>query len=85
MSDDDRSFIDKIEKTWTNWNGDEWSPDKALDHFALYDVPSRVDALEQLDREMDSADTSNLRAYSRLGRLRTDVNRLHQAMLKAGR
>ena len=83
MSDD--NFLTKIEKTWTNYKGDDWTPEKALDNMALYDVPSRVNSLEQLEDELAKADTSDLRSYAKLSRLASDANRLHQALLRSGR
>ena len=83
MSDND--FLKRIEKTYGDYRGEAWSPEKTIESFQLYDVPSRVAALEQLDEEMANADTSELRSYSKLGRLHADVNRVHQQLLKAGR
>ena len=55
---DEPDFLQKIESSWSNWHGtDEWSADKTVERFSLYDVPSRVDALDQLDAELSKAGT----------------------------
>jgi hypothetical protein len=51
----------------------------------LYGKTKRIEALEQIDAAVKSADTSNLREYTRLTRLQRDVELQHQLLIKNGR
>jgi hypothetical protein len=78
-------FLERVEKTHERWTGEEWSPEKTLNNFALYGKTKRIEALEQIDAAVKSADTSNLREYTRLTRLQRDVELQHQLLIKNGR
>lgn len=75
MSDD---FLEKVEKTYERWTGEEWSAEKTLDNFLLYGKTKRIQALEQLDEAVKTADTSNLRDYARLTRIQREAEARHQ-------
>jgi hypothetical protein len=76
---------------------DGWSPAKHGDFnhdeftavqqakFALNGPEARAKSLHDLDNAIGAEDGSSLRAKSDLVRLRQDLSRCHQALLKAGR
>jgi hypothetical protein len=84
MSDD---FIEKVEKTYQRWTGEEWSPDATVRNFALYGKAKRIEALEQIDGAVKATNPTGgaLREYARLTRLQRDVEELHQRLIKEGR
>jgi hypothetical protein len=84
MSDD---FIERVEKSHERWTGQEWSPEKTKESFALYGKASRITALEQLDAAITEvpATEGNLRRYAKLTGLQRDLEQMHQLLLKNGR
>jgi hypothetical protein len=83
MSDDD--FIERVSKNHERWTGREWTPEQTRKNFAAYGKAKRIEALEMIDVAVKDADTSNLREFVRLTRLRTDLERDHQDYIRNGR
>ena len=83
MSDDD--FIERVSKSHERWTGKEWSLETTRRNFAAYGKSKRIEALELIDTAVKEADTTNLRDFARLTRLRTDLERDHQDYVRNGR
>jgi hypothetical protein len=85
MSDD--HFIDKVHKSWERHTGEEWSPERARENFALYGKAKRIQALEQLDEALkqEPATAGNLRRYTQLTALQRDFEQIHQMQTKVDR
>jgi hypothetical protein len=84
MSDDD--FIERVEKSHERWTGEQWSPEKTLENFPLYGRAKRIAALEQSDQALrEEAERGSLPRYTRLARLHTDLENIHQKLVKVGR
>ncbi len=82
---DEPDFLTRVETISRNWTGEEWTPERALQEFPLYDWSYRAAVLDDFDRELASADTSDLRRYSQLTSVRQKMDNLHHALRKAGR
>jgi hypothetical protein len=84
MSDD---FIEKVEKSYERHTGQEWSPEKTRENFALYGKAKRIQAMEQLDDAIKETPATEgaLRTYTRLTGLQRDLERMHQMMIRNGR
>jgi hypothetical protein len=78
-------FLTRVETISRNWTGEEWKPERALEEFTLYDAGYRASVLDDFDRELASADTSDLRRYSKMTSMRQKMDNLHHALRKAGR
>ncbi|MHC2241127.1 hypothetical protein [Bradyrhizobium elkanii] len=67
MSDDDKSFVEKLEEHSELVTGNAASPDEIAKNFALYGLSKRVDIIKDfrksLDGEVDS-DAMSLRKYA---------------------
>jgi hypothetical protein len=85
MSDENPDFISRIESISRNYTGDEWTPQRALQDWPLYDPAYRSSVLVDFDAELARIDTSDLRKYSELTALRQRMDDMHHAMRKAGR
>ena len=84
MSDDD--FLKKVERSHNLWAPDEeWTPEKTVENFGLFGPGKRIEALEQIDQAIATADTSNLRKFARLTRLRTDLEETHRNLKRVNR
>jgi hypothetical protein len=78
-------FLEKVQKNFRRHTGSDWSPEVGLENFALYGRQKRVEALTMLDDAVREASTSSLREYSRLTRVQTDFEDLHERMIREGR
>ena len=58
---------------------------KDLGQFIALRRAKRIQALEQLDDAVKTADTSNLREYAKLTRIQREAEARHQLALKHGR
>jgi hypothetical protein len=85
MEDKQPDLIDGFERTSQNWTGESWTPEKSIEQFQLYGAAKRATILDQLDDALRTADTSNLRNYTRLTSLRRDLSNVHHAQRKVGR
>ncbi|OSJ16840.1 hypothetical protein BST63_10560 [Bradyrhizobium canariense] len=85
MSDDDRNFIDDARDISKNWSGEEITTDGMLQEFQLYGYEKRSGILDQVDKDYHKADTSDLRKYSEIVRLRRNMQQVHHTLRKAGR
>ena len=86
MSDENPDFLTKVETISRNWVGDEWSADRAVADFPLYEFADRARFLDDFDAELAKPDVaSNLRRYSELVGVRRRLDTMHHAMRKAGR
>jgi hypothetical protein len=89
MTDDTRSFEERVQSNFRNRTGEDWSPQKTVDTFALYGPEQRAQALDQLDFELSrtgvSSNPSAIKtAASRLA-LKRELQSLHQKMLAVKR
>jgi hypothetical protein len=82
---DDRDFLDRVNSSWQNWTGENRSPDDVIGEFHLYGGAKRAEALDLIDQEFAAADTSDLRKYSELVRMRREMKNIHHTLRKAGR
>lgn len=83
---DEPDFIERAESISKNWTGEAFSEERMIQEFHLYGHAKRAATLDQFDAELTSAsDPSSLRRYVRLNRLRTNLDRVHHALRKAGR
>jgi hypothetical protein len=72
-------FLAKVERSHDLWSPNEsWTPEKTVEHFQLFSPAKRVEALQQLDDAVRTADTSSLRKFAKLTRLRTDLENVHK-------
>jgi hypothetical protein len=78
-------FLDRVAKTQELWTGEEWQPEHTVDSFGLYGVGKRIEALEQIDQAIATADTSNIKRYTKLTSLRRDLANTHHALRKVNR
>ena len=86
MPDEPDDFLTKVETISKNWVGEEWTPDRAIADFPLYDFAYRASFLDDFDAELAKPEVaSNLRRYSELVGVRRRLDNLHHAMRKAGR
>jgi len=88
MTDDDRDFIERAESNTDKLYGKPTSVDQIADHFALYGLKKRADALENLDTELQGEIGSGahaLRRHARLIGLRQKMGDVHAALRKAKR
>ncbi len=84
---DDRDFLERIEDTWKNWHGEEWSPEKQRQYFLLHGPAKRAAALDQFDTELRNIEPTleNLRRISEMVELRQTMDDDHHRALKTGR
>ena len=86
MSDE---FLTRLDDDSRHLTGDHRPLERVVSDFSLYGATKRVEALRQLDDHMRSLDVAagenSLRDYARLTRLRREVDRTHQNLLKVGR
>jgi hypothetical protein len=85
MSDDNRDFLDRINSSSENWTGKPRTPDDVVGEFHLHGPQKRIEALEQLDAEFAAADTSDLRKFHDLARMRRQMKEIHHTLRKANR
>ncbi|MBR1005083.1 hypothetical protein ABIF65_003818 [Bradyrhizobium japonicum] len=85
MADDDRNFVDRARDVSKNWDGEEMTPDGMLQEFQLYGYAKRSTFLDQIDKDYQNADTSDLRKYHELVTLRRNMQQVHHTLRKAGR
>ncbi|MET4526530.1 hypothetical protein [Bradyrhizobium sp. JR18.2] len=85
MSDDDRNFVETARDISKNWDGEELTPDGMLQEFQLYGYAKRSGILDQIDKDYQKADTSDLRKYSEMAMLRRNMKQVHHTLRKAGR
>jgi hypothetical protein len=85
MPEDKRDLLDKMADSHKNWTGEEFNPDTVVERFQLFAPGKRIEALEQLDTELNSADTSNLKRYTKLTSLRRDLGNVHHNLRKVNR
>jgi rubrerythrin len=78
-------FLEKIEKSHERWTGKEWLREDTLRNFAVYGKAKRIESLDMIDAAVEAADTADLREYSRLTRLKADLEREHQLLVRNGR
>jgi hypothetical protein len=72
-------FLARVERSHDLWSPNEsWTPEKTVDNFALFSPAKRIEALQQIDEAVAKADTSSLRKFARLTRLRTDLENVHK-------
>ena len=89
MTDDPRSFEERMQSNFRNRTGEDWSPQKTVDSFALYGPQQRAEALDQIDFEISRTELGNnpseiKTAASRLA-LKRNLQSLHQKMLAVKR
>ena len=77
---DEPDLIDRTAQMWRNRIGEDVGPAELLQEFQLCGPGKRVEALDQLDEELRTADTSNLRKYVRLTKLRRDMDHMHHSL-----
>jgi hypothetical protein len=82
---DDRNILDVIDRSSQNWTGESRTPDDIIGDFHLYSHAKRATQLDQLDDAFAAADTSDLRKYSELCRMRRQLKGIHHTLRKAGR
>jgi hypothetical protein len=87
MADNKADFIDRMESTWKNWHGDEWSPEKATQNFQLYGPGKRAAALDQFDAELRDVEPTmeNMRRYTELAELRQNLDTVHHTLKQVNR
>jgi hypothetical protein len=85
MTDETPDFIDRVRSISRNWTGEEFTPERAVDQFQLYGADFRAGVLDDYDRELAAADTSDLRKYSQLTSLHSRLSQLHHNLRRAGR
>jgi hypothetical protein len=86
MPNEPDDFLSKVETISRNWVGSEWSPDRAVADFPLYEFADRARFLDDFDAELNKPDVaSNLRRYSELVGVRRRLDVMHHQMRKAGR
>jgi hypothetical protein len=81
----DESDFERITRNLPNHTGEAWSPEKVSQNFHLYSHDKRATTLDVIDDHMRSADTSDVRAYARLSKLRRDLVATHSTLRKANR
>jgi hypothetical protein len=82
---DDRDFLSRIASSSENWTGQARTPDDVVGDFHLFGQAKRIAALEQIDEEFAAADTSDLRKFHDLARMRRQMKEIHHTLRKAGR
>jgi hypothetical protein len=88
MAEDDRDFIERAESVTDKLYGEKASVDQIADHFALYGLKKRADALESMDAELRGeigSGSHNLHRYAQLRALRQKMANVHEALRKARR
>ena len=85
MSDENPDFIDRVRSISRNWTGEEFSSERTLSEFKLYNADFRASVLDDYDRELAAADTSDLRKYSQMTSFHSRLSQLHHQMRRAGR
>jgi hypothetical protein len=85
MSEDKRDFLDKMNDSARNWTGEELNPDHVVERFQLFSAGKRIEALEQLDTELNSMSTANLKRYTKLTSLKRDLSNVHHSLRKVDR
>lgn len=56
---DTRSFEERMQSAYRNRTGEDWTPQKTVDSFALYGPQHRAEALDQLDAEISRTEVNN--------------------------
>lgn len=91
MSDDKSDFIGRMENTWRNWRGEDWTPEKAVENFTLYGPARRAQALDEFDAELRddggpiSSNPNDLRRAAELRGLRSKLDEVHHNLRKVNR
>ena len=84
MTDGD-DFLARIESISRNHTGEAWSPEAVKEAWPLYGADERANTLVDFDAALTSVDTSDLRRYAQLTRLRQDLDVIHHTLRKVGR
>ena len=82
---DDRNFLERLQGISQNWTGESMSEDDVVNEFKLYSHSRRAQALDEIDSQFESADTSDLKKYSEFCDMRRRLKSTHHALRKAGR
>jgi hypothetical protein len=77
-------LLEQTEQMRSYW-GEAFTPETIVAEFPLYGFGKRVEALTQIDRELATMDTGNLRKVSDLDCLRRKMRDMHHALRKVGR
>jgi len=89
MTDDTRSFEERMQSSFRNRYGEEWNPQKTIDSFLLYGPQQRAEALDQLDAEISSTEVSNspqaIKTAAQRLALRRQLRSQHHAALAVKR
>jgi hypothetical protein len=82
---DTPDFLERADNISKNWTGEGIDHGQVVERFHLYSLEKRAEALDAFDSELRTADTSNLRRYSKLVALRRDMDHVHHNLRKVGR
>ena len=88
MAEDDRDFLERSDSVTEKFNGEPASIDQIADHFALYGLKKRAEALESLDAELRGeigSGSHSLRRHAQLMTLRKKMGSVHEALRRAKR
>lgn len=90
MANGDSDFTSRMESTWRNWRGEDWTPEKAVQNFQLYGPAKRAAALDQFDEELRNVteipnNPTELRKHVELFGLRRRLDEVHHAQIKVNR
>jgi hypothetical protein len=89
MSDENNEtggdFLEDANSISKNWTGEEITPEKMIDLFALYGHSRRAAYLDNLDKQMKTPNDSNLRKLSDLITLKGELSALHHRLRESGR
>ena len=88
MAEDDRDFLERSDSVTEKLNGEPASINEIADHFALYGLRKRAEALESIDAELRGeigSGSHSLRRHAELMTLRRKMGRVHEALRKAKR
>ncbi|XSC46797.1 hypothetical protein ACF1BQ_014595 [Bradyrhizobium sp. RDT10] len=89
MADDTRSFEERMQSGYRNRSGEDWTPQKTVDSFALYGPQQRAEALDQLDLEISRTEVSSnpqaIKTAAQRLALRRQLRSQHQEMLAVKR
>jgi hypothetical protein len=89
MTDDTRPFEERLQSSYRNRTGEDWTPQKTVDGFALYGPQQRAEALDQLDLEISRTEVDNnpsaMKTAAQRLALRRELQSLHHQMIAVKR